>query len=83
MGKPLTSMKKSEYHESWAQLMRNLRLNPRVAVRTLLHRLDAYRPLSPKDEAKVVDAIKSAGIDPDRVIASLSRNTLEEILKSM
>ena len=69
--------------DSWAQLMRNLRLNPRAAVRNLLHRLDAYRPLSPRDEAKVVDAIKSAGIDPDRVIASLSRNTLTEILKEL
>lgn len=63
--------------------MANFRINPKVVCRTLLTNLDAYRPLSSKDEERVIRAIESTGVETERVLASLSRNTLQEILKNI
>ena len=69
--------------DSWVTLMNSLRINPKAVCRTLLQRLDVYKPLSSTDEARLIDAIESTGINPDRVLASLSRNTLKEVLKNI
>ena len=69
--------------KSWSTLMRQLRLNPKAVCRTLLQRLDEYQPLSATDEDRVLRAIESTGINPDRVLASLSKNTLKEVLRNI
>ena len=63
--------------------MANLRINPKAVCRNLLTTLDAYKPLSANDEDKIIRAIESTGITTERVLATLSRNTLKEILKSI
>ena len=67
---------------TWAQLMANLRINPKAVCRNLITRLDGYKPLSAKDEAAIIRAIESSGVPnaTDRMLASLSRNTLNELL---
>jgi hypothetical protein len=49
----------------------------------LLANLDAYKPLSATDESRIIHAIETTGISTERVLASLSRNTLKEILKNI
>jgi len=65
--------------------MANFRVSPRAVCRTLLTTLDAYKPLSASDEAKLIDAIENAGVENgvNRMLASLSRNTLNKLLKSI
>ena len=63
--------------------MAHMRINPKAVCRSLLTRLDAYKPLSATDEYKLATAIKTTGISTERVLASLSRNTIKEILKEI
>jgi hypothetical protein len=63
----------------------NMRVAPKAVCRSLLTRLDSYQPLSASEETAVLSALKSTQIPDvtDRMLAGLSRSTLQEILKSL
>ena len=69
--------------DSWNDLMRKLTLHPRAVCRSLLTTLDGYKDLSAQDEQRIIRAIESTGINTERVLAFLSRNTLKEIMKNI
>ena len=65
--------------------MANFKLHPRSVCRQLLTNLDVYKPLTGREEDRLIDAIENAGVTDgiDRMLASLSRNTLNKILNSI
>jgi hypothetical protein len=65
--------------------MHKFRIQPQAVCRTLLGNLDKFKPLTASEEATVLSALKSTGIDSctDRLLAGLSRNTLREILRNI
>ena len=68
---------------SWYTLMRKIRLHPGAVTRQLLANLKRFDPLTDTEEQRVIDAINATGISTERVLATLSRNTLTEILKNI
>ena len=69
---------------TWSNIMRNLRINPASVARQLLANLKTHKPLSQEEERKVISAIeRHSGVSVDRVLASLSRNTIEAMLKEI
>ena len=65
--------------------MAKFTLHPRSVARQLLTNLEGIKPLSAKDEAAIAYAVENhSGVEDavDRMLASLSRNTLEEFLKA-
>ena len=70
---------------SWCDMRQRLRINPGAVARTLLTNLDAIERLTSEDESRVLYALKNCGVDnaADRVIASLSRNTLSKLLQEI
>ena len=68
--------------QSWHTLMRNLRINPGAVARQLLANLKAHKPLTSDEEIRVIFAIENAGVDVDRMLAHLSRNTIKELLNN-
>ncbi len=67
----------------WHNLMAKFTLHPRAVTKQLLANLEPYKPLTVSEEARFVDAIESAGLKIDRVLASLSRDTLNTLLKTI
>lgn len=70
---------------SWRTIMQKLILNPGAVCRQILANLRTYPQLSQDEERRIIHAIESSGV-PDatsRVLASLSRNTINEILGDM
>lgn len=65
--------------------MNRFRIQPSAVCRTLLGKLSNYKPLSAKEEAQVLSALKSTGIPHvhDRLFAGMGRNTVREILKNI
>ena len=61
--------------------MGKLRIHPRAVCRNLISALDAHKPLSGKDERRVLYAIEKTGISLERVLASLSKGAIERLLK--
>jgi ketopantoate reductase len=65
--------------------MKNFRIQPQAVCRTLLANLKTYEPLTPQEEDKIIRAVKTSGVDQavERLLANLSRNTVEKLLQSM
>ena len=70
---------------TWDNLMKNFRIQPQAVCRTLLANLKAYEPLSDSEEDKIIRAIDTSGVAnaKERLLANLSRNTVEKLLQSM
>ena len=68
---------------TWCTLMRNLRINPGAVARQLLANLKTHKPLDYEEERRIIDAIQSTGINVDRMLAHLSRNTIKQLIKEM
>ena len=70
---------------SWYTLMAKLRINPGAVCRQLLTNLKTHKALSEEDERKLIHAIESTMIPhaKDRLLASLSRNTIKSLLNNM
>ena len=66
-------------------IMKQFTLHPGAVARQLLVNLKAYKPLTASEEGRLIAAIENAGVENgvDRMLASLSRNTLNKILKSI
>jgi hypothetical protein len=69
--------------DSWQTLMTKLRINPVCVARTLLHNLKDYAPLTLLEERQIMLAIESTGISADRLLADLSRNTINKLLENL
>ena len=67
----------------WHNLMAKFTLHPRAVARQLLANLEGIKSLSPSEEGKVIDAIENTGIQTERVLASLSKQVLETMLKQI
>ena len=69
----------------WHTLMANLRINPKAVARTLLTRLDDFKPLSASEEDRIIAAIKSTNIHDsvDRMLAGLSKNAIKSLLADL
>ena len=65
--------------------MSNFRIAPQAVCRTLLATLSTYEPLSDMEEDKIIRAVNASGVDDgvERLLANLSRKTVEKLLKSM
>ena len=65
--------------------MKNFRIQPQAVCRTLLANLNQYEPLTAQEEDKIIRAVKSSGVESgvERLLANLSRNTVEKLLASM
>ena len=65
--------------------MANLRIHPGAVCRQLLTNLKTHKTLSFEDERKIIHAIESTMIPhaADRLLASLSRNTIEKLLEEI
>ena len=65
--------------------MAKFTLHPRSVARQLLANLEGIKPLSAKDEEAIIHAIERSGVEDatDRTLAHLSRNTLNEMLKTI
>ena len=65
--------------------MSNFRIAPQAVCRTLLNTLNTYEPLSDMEEDKIIRAVNASGVDDgvERLLANLSRKTVEKLLKSM
>ena len=70
---------------SWHEVMTRFTLHPRSVCRQLITQLEGVKNLSGEDEAKIIRAIESTGIENgvNRMLALLSKNTLNELLKSI
>jgi hypothetical protein len=60
----------------------NVRVAPKAVCRQLLTNLNGYEPLSKSEEQRIIAAIQNARVQNgiDRLLAGISRNTLEQIL---
>jgi hypothetical protein len=67
---------------SWTIIMRKLRINPGAVCRQLITNLKTHKPLTASEERRILDAIDRCGVPDgtDRMLAKLSRNTLEKLL---
>ena len=67
---------------SWTEIMRKLNLHPGAVARQLLVNLKTFKPLTQSEEDRIIEAIENAGVQngTDRMLAHLSRNTLENLL---
>jgi len=70
---------------SWNTMMRKLRVHPGAVARQLLANLKTHKPLTSEEESKIIRAIESTGVEnaTDRMLASLSRNTLNALLNKI
>jgi len=68
---------------TWYTIMQKLRINPGAVARQLLANLKTHKPLTYEEERRVIFAIENAGVEVDRVLASLSRNTIKELLNNI
>ena len=70
---------------TWCNMATKLRINPGAVARQLLANLKTHKALSLEDERKIVHAIESTMIPnaKDRLLASLSRNTIQTLLENM
>jgi hypothetical protein len=70
---------------SWDHMMEKLRIHPGAVCRQLLSNLNRHEPLTASEEDRIIRAIENAGVPNgvDRLLAGLSRNTLEKLLGSM
>ena len=71
---------------SWCTLMAKLRINPKAVCRQLLVTLSKnHKDLSRNEEVAVIHALQNCGVPnaTDRLLASLSRNTIESLLENM
>ena len=59
------------------------RVAPKAVCRSLLANLDSHKRLSINEQSAVLDALKKAKIDPDRVIADMSRNTIHLLMQNL
>ena len=64
-------------------MVNRFRVSPGATARQLLTNLKTYKPLSNDEERRVIHAIESTGIPTDRVLADLSRDTLNAILDNI
>ncbi|MBT8448067.1 MAG: hypothetical protein KJO69_00140 [Gammaproteobacteria bacterium] len=67
---------------SWTIVMKRLRINAGAVCRQLLTNLKTHKPLTSSEERRLIHAIESTNIPnaTDRLLAGLSRNTLEKLL---
>ena len=65
--------------------MAKIRVNPGAVCRQLLTHLKAHKPLTESEEERILFALKNCGVPKatDRMLASLSRGTLNELLKNI
>ena len=75
----------SDKLETWKHAMANFRVSPRAVCRTILTTLDEYKPLTAREEGQLIYAIENSGVENgvSRMLASLTKNTLKELLKSI
>jgi len=67
-------------------MINKLRIHPGAVARQLLANLKTHKPLSPTEESRIIDAIENYSGVPngvDRMLASLSRNTIEKLLTEL
>ena len=62
--------------------MAKIRVNPGAVARQLLTHLKTHKPLTASEEGRIIRAIETSGVPnaTDRMLASLSRNTIEKLL---
>ena len=73
------------YSYAWYKEMAKFTIHPRSVARQILTHLEGIKPLSVKDEAAIIHSIESSNV-PDateRMLASLARTTLNELLKDI
>ena len=65
--------------------MKRLNIHPGAVARQLLANLKNHKPLTSDEERRIIDAIESAGVTDgvDRMLASLSRNTITKLLTEL
>lgn len=65
--------------------MKRFRINPGAVCRQLLTNLKKHPPLTPREERELLRAIEGTGVPNgvDRLLASLSRNTINTLLENM
>ena len=70
---------------TWCDMMQKLRVNPGAVARQLLTNLKTHKPLSSDEEHRIIRAIETSGVPNgvDRLLAGLSRNTIEKLLAEM
>ena len=70
---------------TWCDMMKKLRVNPGAVARQLLTNLKTYKPLTNEEERRIIHAIETSGVPnaADRLLAGLSRNTIEKLLAEM
>ena len=66
-------------------MIKALRCSPAAVARQLITQLESHKKLSAIEQRVILDALRNSGVPnaTDRLIASLSRDTLTEILKSI
>ena len=70
---------------SWSDIIMMMKVAPAAVCRQLLTHLETHKPLTKGEEARILLALKNSGV-PDaseRVLATLSRNTVQEILEQI
>lgn len=62
--------------------MEKYRIHPGAVCRQLLTNLKTHKPLTASEERRIIHAIEMSGVvnGTDRLLAGLSRNTLESLL---
>lgn len=62
--------------------MNTLRVAPKAVCRQLLNTLETHKPLTRGEEARILLALENSGVQDatNRMLASLSRNTIENLL---
>ena len=70
---------------SWCNMVKRFRISPAATARTILASLDDYKPLSNEEERAIIRAIESTPVSNsvERMLAGLSRNTLEQLLANL
>ena len=70
---------------TWDDMMRKLRIHPGAVCRQIIADLKVHEPLTQREEHRIICAIENAGVTDavDRLLAGLSRTTLEKLLGSM
>lgn len=70
---------------SWSTMVKKFRINPGAVCRQLLQNLKPHKQLTTSEEQSILRAIESSGVPnaTERMLASMSRNTITKILENI
>ncbi len=63
--------------------MKVFRVHPRSVCLNLLTGLDEFETLDSAEQVKVLTALKNTGLDVQRVLADLTRNTIKTVMTQL